>query len=187
MSSLSIEAAVLIPILPTETPTKQALYESHAVDLGASLLFTVRSQKVEHHKGQISFPGGMRDATDTDLQHTALRETHEEVGIDHHQVLILGELPKVHTASSQFIVTPFVGMISSAPGFQIDHFVFNQDEIDEILLIPIHHVLNSNNMNMEYYHRPDGTKLHLPVYHFSGHRIWGATAVMLSQFLKVLK
>ena len=92
-------AAVLVPVLPYPEP---------------HIVFTVRSQLVEHHKGEISFPGGIWEPDDEDLRRTALREAWEETGIDPGHVRILGEVSHFVTISN-FHVTPYVGLLDRAP------------------------------------------------------------------------
>ena len=97
------QAAVLIPLILQPD--------------GLQLLLTRRSPHLRHHPGQISFPGGRRDPLDTSLQHTALRETHEELGIAPSMVQLLGQLP-VHATHSQFLITPYLGVLRQMPALQ---------------------------------------------------------------------
>ena len=98
---------------------------------GYSILLNKRSEEVEHHKGEISFPGGVMDYTDKSILDTALREAEEEMGIQPAHVEIVSQLSKVITRTN-FIITPFVGIISEAYPFNI-----NKEEIDQILEIPL--------------------------------------------------
>ena len=109
-------SAVLIPII--EGPD------------GPSILFTVRTSRVEHHKGEVSFPGGARDAEDESITYTAIRETHEEVGIAPEHVEVLGRLND-HKTRTGFHITPFVGYVT--PGKEYDH---NQIEVNVVLEVP---------------------------------------------------
>ena len=111
------KAAVLIPFFyKNDTP---------------HLLFTKRTETVEHHKGQISFPGGMHDAGDADLLETALRETWEEMGIRTEDVTILGRTDNFLT-NTHFLVTPYVGYFPYPYAFNI-----NPDEIAHIIEVPL--------------------------------------------------
>src|ERR1043166_761974 len=103
------KAAVLIPIFPTAE--------------GLSVLFTVRTNEVETHKGQISFPGGMNDPSDADAVQTALRETEEEIGIMKNEVQVIGTLDD-HPVPSRFIITPVVGFLKKRP-----HYTPNPKEV----------------------------------------------------------
>jgi 8-oxo-dGTP pyrophosphatase MutT (NUDIX family) len=139
---------------------------------GADLILTKRSSHLKHHPGQIAFPGGKVDATDSGPVGAALRETHEEIGLDPARVAILGALP-VHETVTGFTVTPFVGLIR-------DRFtpVPEAGEVDEVFTVPLAHVLDPGCFSIErrrwmgvwrrYYAVPYG-----PYY------IWGATARIL--------
>ena len=96
------------------------------------VLFTKRSDKVECHKGEISFPGGTVDPGDTDLLHTALRDGKEEIGLMPHDVAILGRLDDMATVTTGFVITPYVGIIPYPYPFQI-----NAEEIAELFLAPL--------------------------------------------------
>lgn len=158
-------AAVLIPILIQGGPPR--------------LVFTVRSSEVEHHKNQISFPGGHQDPGE-DLESTALRETHEEVGIKPEAVRILGRLGDIYTISN-FRVTPFVGWINREV-----ELVGSPRETELILQAPVDELLNPS------IHREDqgewrNERHRFHFYHWRSHTIWGATGLILHQFLKVWK
>jgi len=145
------------------------------------ILFTVRSNRVEHHKGQISFPGGAVHAADADLAITALRETYEEVGVATDAVEVLGRLDDMVTISN-FRVTPFVGVLHGGP----QEFVPSPVEVAEVLEIPIAHLLDSANVVAERHER-NGQMLQGIAYVYEGHRIWGATARMLTEYLDLLR
>jgi 8-oxo-dGTP pyrophosphatase MutT (NUDIX family) len=158
-------AAVLIPLFK-----KNGEYH---------ILFTRRSDKVEHHKGQISFPGGRRDEEDKDFLATALREAEEEMGICPQDVRILGELDDICTVTD-FCVSPFVGLIPYPYPFKI-----NPDEIEEAIEVPLAALVDSRKFRREF------RELHgqlWPVYYFQHqhHTIWGATASILKQLLDLL-
>jgi len=141
------------------------------------VVFQVRSHDVEHHKGEISFPGGAADPTDPDLIYTALRESHEELGIDPSHVDVVGELSHYVTHTG-FHVTPFVGVLDRAPYPYIPSAI----EVAEVLDVPLRHLLTPDNWSRDAWHR-DGLRMVRRSYHWNGHRIWGATAAMLQAFL----
>lgn len=145
------------------------------------VLFTMRTDTVEHHKSQISFPGGARHDADEDLATTALRETWEEVGVTPEDVEIIGRLDQMITTSN-FRVTPYVGVLRHAPY----EFVPSPDEVAEVLEVPLRHLLDPTNKTMERRQRPDGAEWFSPEYWHNDHRIWGATARMLEGFLEIL-
>jgi len=143
------------------------------------ILFTRRTDKVKHHKGEISFPGGIYDASDSDLSATALREAHEEVGIKPQDVQLLGELDEVMTLTD-FIVSPFVGLI---PFPYV--FVPSVEEIEEIIILPLVGFLKEGVLSEEDWTYQEKTA-RVYTYHCGGHVIWGATAKILRQFLDLI-
>jgi 8-oxo-dGTP pyrophosphatase MutT (NUDIX family) len=151
-------------------------------DLGADrVLLTKRTDTVEHHKGQISFPGGGVDDDDIDLSATALRETWEEVGVDPEHVEIIGQLDEIVTISN-FLVTPYVGVLHRTPYVWIPSDI----EVAEVLEPPIAALLEDATLVLEE-RFVDGEAYVAPAYHWNGHRIWGATARMLHEFLDLLR
>jgi 8-oxo-dGTP pyrophosphatase MutT (NUDIX family) len=145
------------------------------------ILFTERTQQVEHHKGQISFPGGACAESDDCVQTTALRETAEEIGVQPDDVEIVGRLDDMLTISN-FLVTPYVGifkMNSECP------FVINHHEVAQVVQVPLSHLLDDHNMELEL-RQFKGKQVLVPAYTYDGHRIWGATARMLRQLLELL-
>jgi 8-oxo-dGTP pyrophosphatase MutT (NUDIX family) len=145
------------------------------------VLLTVRSELVEHHKGQISFPGGAHDEHDASPEDTALRETFEEVGVAPHEVEVLGRLDDVRTVSS-FRVTPVVGALECAPrGFTPSPY-----EVAEVLEIPIAHLLDPAHYIEERREREDGIHI-APSFEYEGYRVWGVTARILDAFLSLLR
>lgn len=143
------------------------------------VLFTKRTNEVEHHKGQISFPGGAYDEGDVSLTDTALRESLEEVGLKGEDVDVLGELDDMATFSA-FAISPFVGVISYAP-----NFTPSPREIEEIVEIPLFALLNPTNFREET-REYDGRPFPVYYYAYGRHVVWGATARILKQFLDLV-
>ena len=143
------------------------------------IIFNVRTHRVEHHKGEISFPGGMREESDPDMEATALRETWEEMGIRREDVTILGELDDYETHSG-FVISPFVGTFPYP-------YKYNPSEIEvaEVLETPVDHLLDPANHTMVRVEHDNGVYQDRG-YRFQGHLIWGATARMLTQFLNLI-
>ncbi len=146
-----------------------------------TVLLTRRTDTVDTHKGQISFPGGGRHGVDEDLSVTALRETYEEVGVNPADIELIGRLDEIITISS-FRVAPFVGVLKRAPY----DFVPSPHEVAEVLEVPVRHLLDPANKVMEPRVNWSGGPAHSPAYWYEGHRIWGATARMLEGFLHML-
>ncbi len=159
-------AAVLLP-----------LYKKHGE---YHILLTRRTQKVEHHKGQISFPGGARHEHDRGIRDTALRETFEEIGVRPEDVQILGELDNMGTLTSNYLVTPFVGIIPYPYELTV-----NRDEIEKLIEVPLSALADEKNHREEVY-VIEGIKFKAIMFDYRDHVIWGATARILEQFLDLL-
>ncbi len=144
------------------------------------VLLNKRSQEVEHHKGEISFPGGAREAQDVDLLETALRETEEEMGISRADVTVLGELDEVETRS-RFRVKVFVGTIAAGYSFSP-----NLGEIAEVLEAPVATLGDAANLRVET-RWDEGASVTNYAYAYNEHLIFGATAKILRQFLDLLE
>ncbi len=157
-------AAVLIPLL------------WHAGEW--HLLYTRRTDRVESHKGQVSFPGGACDEGETMPEQTALREADEEIGLSPGDVRVLGRLSTMITIT-YFRVTPVVGVIKWPAVFKV-----GEHEVARIFTIPLAWLANP--MNRWQFERP-GTDRSLIAYHpYDGELLWGATARMTVDFLKIL-
>lgn len=142
-------------------------------------LFTKRSDTVENHKGQISFPGGMEALDDASPWDTAIRETEEEIGVPQKAILKLGELPEVVTFTG-FRIRPFVGAIPYP--FEIRK---NPGEVDSVIEMPIR-VLLGPTLVEERGIKWKGRSIPTPVYHVKNQVIWGATAFLLASLLEAL-
>ena len=143
------------------------------------MLFTKRTDKVEHHKGQISFPGGTYDSGDIDLKDTALRETWEEMGIKANDITILGRTDNFLT-NTNFMVSPFVAH------FPYPYpFIVNEDEISGVLEVPISHLINPDIFKIQKWKR-NGILWDIHFYEFNGENIWGVTGFLLSNFLSLV-
>ncbi len=158
-------ASVLIPILAAGGPPR--------------LVLTVRTAHVEHHKNQISFPGGHQEADETDAD-AALREAEEEVGLPRASVELLGRLDDIYTISD-YRVTPFVGWIEAPVALTANPY-----ETAQILEVPIEDLLDPK------IHRADdaewnGDPIRLHFYYWYSHIIWGATGLILTQFLDICR
>lgn len=140
------------------------------------VLFTIRTHHLQHHAGEISFPGGGQDSGDENLCVTALRETEEELGIPATQIKILGRLDDFYSIHGYHVV-PFVGEIPPPGHLTIDPF-----EIDRVFDAPLQHFRNPEVHSVEdWTHK--GRTTPVDFYHYAEHTIWGLTAAILRQLL----
>ncbi len=141
------------------------------------VLLTRRTEQVEHHKGQISLPGGEADPSDAGPVETALRETEEELGIPRTAVQVLGILDDVLTVVSGFVITPVVGIIPQPADLRV-----NAAEIAEVLAVPLAVFTDPQALRVERRVR-DGQWVDVLFYRYGPHEIWGATARILKSFV----
>lgn len=159
-------AAVLVPLIPANN--------------SFDLLFTKRTDSVETHKGQISFPGGMTDASDADSIQTALREAQEEIGLPHSCIDIVGLLDDMATPTG-FVITPVVGIVSELPTL-----IPNNDEVAEVFRVGLDFFAERANGRTEL---REFRGRHHEVWYYNWHErvIWGATAMMIRSLLQKLE
>jgi 8-oxo-dGTP pyrophosphatase MutT (NUDIX family) len=144
------------------------------------LVFTKRTETVNYHKGQFSFPGGRTHPEDKSLLDTALRETWEEIGLPPKDADVLGELDDIATYTTSFIISPFVAMIP------VPHeFTANPAEVDEIIEVPLRVLRDKKNLAEEMV-EVDGRPIMQYFYHYRDHVIYGATARIVKHFLEVV-
>ena len=165
LTSDLMAAAVLIPIITREA--------------SLSVLLTERSPDLKQHAGQISFPGGRMDAADSDIRATALRETHEEVGIDPANVEIIGYLEPNPTVTG-YAVTPVVALVELRQELIIDPL-----EVKSAFEVPLPFLLDEGNQRSAE-REFEGVMVPIAEFNFGQYRIWGATASMLIQFRQFL-
>jgi 8-oxo-dGTP pyrophosphatase MutT (NUDIX family) len=142
------------------------------------LLFTRRTDKVQSHKGQVSFPGGACDDGETTPEQTALRETEEEIGVRSEDVTVLGRLSQLITITS-YRVTPVVGVIPFPYAFKVANI-----EVARVFTIPLLWLSDRNNY-WEFFLRDSDRSL-ITYHPFDGELLWGATARMTVTFLKTI-
>lgn len=161
-------SAVLIPIYCS------AQDELHVI-------LTRRSAMMKHHTHEVSFPGGNQEPEDQDLWATAIREAHEEIGLNPELPRFVGTLDSFVTVGSNSLVTPFVGILDTIPALEA-----NPIEVEEIIDVPLAELLNPDIFREEIWQWQDGKSRPVFFFELIGDTVWGATASMLRQFLLVL-
>ena len=144
------------------------------------LLFIKRANDGGRHSGQIAFPGGKFEIDDNNLINTALRETEEEIGINKVYVEILKSLTPLIIPVSNFSVKPFVGMIDTKPEIKM-----NSDEVQKVYGLDIRDILTAKRIEKTFKVR--NQTITAPFYIFDEFEIWGASAMILSEFADLLK
>jgi 8-oxo-dGTP pyrophosphatase MutT (NUDIX family) len=159
-----VQSAVLVPLYPAADGTV------HAV-------FTRRRDDLRRHPGEISFPGGRRDAGEA-LLDTALREAHEEIGLERPAVDVLGALAPVGTFVTNYAIYPFVGLLEAAPAW-----VVADTEVAEVLELPLDDVRAGHGERRLV---RKGIPFRTDTYQVGPHLIWGATARIVADLLRRL-
>ncbi len=132
------------------------------------------------HSGQIGLPGGKTEASDTCYTDTALRECQEEVGIAPHQVTVIGQLSPIYIPPSHFMVYPVLGFLKSPPTFMKNNY-----EVKKLITYKIN-LLEKRNIKTKVFHGHNYS-IQAPYFDINGQAVWGATAMILSEFMEVLK
>jgi len=160
-----VQAAVLVPLIERGGPY---------------LVFAKRTDRVSTHRGQISFPGGTVDSRDASLLDAALRESEEEIGLPRRAVEPLGALDDTETVATQFVITPWVGVIREPVVWRPDG-----EEIEKVIEVPFAALLEPRNFRVEHRER-DGVVRPVYFYDYNGEIIWGATARIVKDFLDLV-
>jgi 8-oxo-dGTP pyrophosphatase MutT (NUDIX family) len=161
---------------PENTRTAAALVLLYPGDEGPAVPLTVRASGLARHAGQISLPGGACDPGEA-LADTALREASEEIGIDPAGVRVLGELTPVHVLVSGFTLHPVVGVTDHRP-----HFIAAAGEVEEVLEVSLDHLRDASRIRSGTRVR-EGVAVEYPYFDLLGHQVWGATAMILGEFI----
>ncbi len=160
-----VRAAVLVPLVERGGP---------------HLIFAKRTDRVGTHRGQISFPGGTIDPADPSPLDAALRESEEEVGLPRAAVEPLGALDDTETFATQFVITPWVGVVREPVVWRPDG-----EEIEEVIEVPFASLVERANFRVEHWER-DGVVRPVYFYDWGGEVIWGATARIVKHYLDLV-
>jgi len=144
-----------------------------------NFILTLRSTKVETHKGQISLPGGVQEKNES-LKETALRETKEEIGVLPKTIEIIGELSYVNIPFSGYKVHPYVGWVSAPP-----KLIPSAQEVERIIIVPVNELIDEKNQTQKktILRRMPVT---MPYFSLKGEIVWGATSMILSEFKQII-
>jgi len=162
------ESSVLLLLFPNQE------------DSDLNILFTLRSNNLKSHSGQISFPGGRKEKNETLLE-TALRETREEIGIDTSDIQVLGKLSTLYVPPSNAVIHPFVAYIDSLPETKPNH-----NEVVEVFPVSLNYFLENRYEKQIWDY--NGYKMDVPLWNVHNTTpLWGATAMILMEFLTLFK
>lgn len=156
-------AAVLIPILRAPG--------------GSRVVYTLRTDGLRDHAGQVSFPGGSMDPGDGSLLETALREAEEEVDLQRGLIEVVGELEEMYVPPSRFFVRPFVALLPPRA-----ELALAPDEVEVIFSVSLEELMSPDALRKDVWER-DGRRIEVPHFAVGGHEIWGATAAMTANLL----
>jgi len=161
-----LKAGVMVLLYPRQGSTHLALIQ--------------RTKTVLHHRDQIGFPGGQMEPHE-DTVGAALRETNEELGIPPDRIQIIGSLTPLYIPPSNYCIYPAVGAAAEPLIFKP-----HPEEVAEVIELPLSHLLDSRHRRRET-RTIRGNLVEVPFFSFHGHKIWGATAMVLAEFLAVLR
>lgn len=144
-------------------------------------LLTLRANYNGIHASQISFPGGKYDNKDKSLKYTALRETNEEVGVSINDISIFKQMTDVYIPPSDFLVSPFLGLLTYIPSFIKNH------EVEKIITVSLEELMNDSSVSTATLSTSYSKNMVVPCFNLNNYTVWGATAMMLSEIKELLK
>ena len=147
----------------------------------SSIVFIKRNNDAKYHRGQIAFPGGTYEETDKTLINTVLREVNEEIGVEKNLITIIGKLTPLYIPVSNFFVQPFVGVLNTTPTF-----IPQESEVQKIIKVSIEELFKPENKATKILNKYNA-QFEAPYYNANGEHIWGATAMILSEFEHLIK
>ena len=166
-------------MIPKKAAVLMLLYPKNRI---THLALIVRNSYPGIHASQIAFPGGKVEDFDLSLSETALRETHEEIGVAAKKVTVIKAFTEVYIPPSNFLVSPFLGFSEEELSFTL-----SVDEVDEVIELPLYQFLDEKivitvNMSTSY-----ASNIQVPAFQINEHLVWGATAMMMSELKEILK
>lgn len=146
------------------------------------LLLILRKTYKGVHSNQIAFPGGKSEVGDIDLLHTALRETHEEIGVLPSEVKIIKSLSTVYIPPSNFEVQPYIGLLTKTIPF-----ILQESEVEALVEVPLFDFLDDGKVFNQKLTTSYATNIEVPAFKLNGYTVWGATAMMMSEIKELLR
>lgn len=181
MSPVSTGAYYEVPQNAVEAGVMMILYPCDR-DVYTTLIRRASNNPLDKHAGQLSFPGGRYEPGDENILTCALRETEEEIGIKRQDIKILGNLSPLYIFASNFYIHPFVGWMSRRPQFQAQ-----PEEVEEILEVPLTKLFDKSGKLCRNILTSGHILKNVPCYDVNGHYLWGATAMVVSEFEWILR
>lgn len=163
------QAAVMALFYPSEVRT-------------TNLLLILRKTYKGVHSNQVGFPGGKAETIDDGLLHTALRETHEEVGVEPKDVTVIKELSSIFIPPSNYMVQPYIGLYKEPKPFRKQ-----EKEVETILEVPLLDFMDETKIITKKLTTSYASNIEVPAFELNGYVVWGATAMMLSEIKELLK
>jgi mutator protein MutT len=174
-----VDRSAIEPIAPSDTLRSSAVLVALADgEQGAEVLLTRRSERLRSHRGEISFPGGRVDPGES-FEQAALREAHEEVALDPSVVELRGRLDAISTMASRSFIVPVVGTVDTRPGL-----VAAEHEVERIMWVPLAELTRADTFREEIWEF-DGERRPIFFFELDDETVWGATARILHQLLRV--
>jgi 8-oxo-dGTP pyrophosphatase MutT (NUDIX family) len=184
----------MAPIERLQELTKQSLKNNKAKKAAVMVLFypnqddetllalILRNTYKGVHSAQVGFPGGKQEPSDISAEHTALRETQEEIGVLQQDIIVLKKLTQIYIPPSNFFVEPFMGVCKTTP-----QFILQETEVEALIEVKISDFLDDNIYCTRRLSTSYATDIEVPAYILNTHVVWGATAMMLSEVRELLK
>lgn len=166
-------------IIPRKAAVLMLLYPKNSI---THLALILRNSYPGIHASQIAFPGGKVEDFDLSLSETALRETHEEIGIPAKKVTVIRAFTEVYIPPSNFLVSPFLGFAKEELLFTL-----SPEEVDEVIELPLYQFLDEKNVITAKMSTSYASNIQVPAFQINEHLVWGATAMMMSELKEIIK